>query len=113
MGKTDCDSNSESDSGKCTMPKRSKYSGSFKYKTKFSKEWMKTWPFISGVHGSPYHFRCNLCAKTIYCGHQGSAQVRDHASCQGHIKQAKAAEMQPKLSFQQASPLDDKVLNNF
>jgi len=44
--------------------KKSKYSGAFKYKTKFSKEWTKTWPFISAVPGDSYSARCNVCAKT-------------------------------------------------
>ena len=45
--------------------KKTKFIGSFLYKTKFSEEWKKTWPFVSAVPGSPHTFRCNVCAKNL------------------------------------------------
>ena len=69
--------------------KKKKFSGSFLYKTKFSEEWKKTWPFVSAVPGSPHTFRCNVCAKNLSCGHQGVADVEDHIASQSHQKLAK------------------------
>jgi len=89
--------------------KKSKYSGAFKYKTKFSKEWTKTWPFISAVPGDSYSARCNVCAKTVSIAHQGAADIRSHVRSQAHSKLAKVAAALPKLSFVSSNPLADKV----
>ena len=66
------------------------------YKTKFSAEWKKTWPFISAV---PHSFRCNVCAKNLSCAHQGKSDIKDHIAGKNHIKLSKAAASQPKLYF--------------
>ena len=78
---------------------RSKYSGAFKYKTKFNKEWTKTWPFIAGIPEDPYSARCNVCAKSISVAHQGSADIRSHIQSQSHAKLAKGVATQPRPSF--------------
>ena len=88
--------------------KKAKFTGAFKYKTKFSEAWKRTWPFISSVAHDPYRFRCNLCDKSLSCGHQGITDVKDHISTQSHQRLAKSMESQPKLSFS-ANPLKDKV----
>ena len=88
---------------------KSKYSGAFKYQTKFSKEWTKTWPFISTVPGDSYSARCNVCAKTVSTAHQGAADICSHVRSQAHSKLAKVAAAQPKLSFVSSNPLADKV----
>ncbi len=100
---SDCDSLAE------PVPKKTKFSGAFVYKTKFSEEWKKTWPFVSSVAGDPHSFRCNICAKTLKCGHQGAADVKDHIAAQGHRKLAKTLATQPKLTWPFANPLRDKV----
>ena len=85
------DSKSDSDSSLAKpVLKKSKFSGAFKYKTKFSEEWKRTWPFVSAVPGDPHHFRCNVCDKSLTCGHQGIADVKDHISTQSHQKLAKS-----------------------
>ena len=89
--------------------KKTKFTGSFLYKTKFSEEWKKTWPFVSAVPGSPHSFRCNLCAKNLSCGHQGVADVKDHVARQSHQKLAKTLATQPKLTFTYVDPLQDKI----
>ena len=101
----DIDSESVGPSAK----KKTKFSGSFLYKTKFSEEWKKTWPFVSAVPGSSHTFRCTVCAKNLSCGHQGVADVKDHIASQSHQKLAKTLGNQPKLSFAPADPLQDKV----
>ena len=89
---------------------RSKYSGAFKYKTKFNKEWTKSWPFIAAVQGDPYSARCNVCAKMVNITHHGAADIRSHVWSQAHSKLAKVVVTQPKLSFTAlSSPLADKV----
>lgn len=31
------------------VPKKAKFAGASKYKTRFSSEWKKTWPFVASV----------------------------------------------------------------
>lgn len=79
----------ESDAdGERPAPKRTKFTGAFKYKTKFCMEWKKKWPFIDSVRGDPYSFRCTVCSKNLSCGHQGSTDVRDHVATKRHLKLA-------------------------
>ena len=67
-----CPNLSENDDFEASSPKRrrvvekSRFSGAFMYQAKFSKEWTKTWPFISAVPGDPFIARCNVCAKTVF-----------------------------------------------
>ena len=86
------DRNTDSDRD-CDLPepaaKKKKFTGSSKYKTKFSEDWRKIWPFVSAVPGSPHGFRCNVCSKILSCGHQGAADVKDHIATQSHQKLAK------------------------
>lgn len=93
--------------------KKTKFTGSFMYKTRFSGEWKKKWPFVSAVPGNPHSFRCNVCAKNISCGHQGAADVKSHVDSQTHQKLAKTVATQSKLSFTSADPLQDKVSSKF
>lgn len=95
-----------------TVPqiKKSKYSGSFKYKTKFNKEWMKAWPFIAPNPSNPYGFRCNLCCKLLSCAHQGISDLQDHIATQSHQRMVKEKNSQTRLSFPSSDPLQDKVI---
>ena len=65
--------------------KKAKFTGAFKYKTKSSEAWKWTWPFISSVARDPHCFKCD---KTLSCGHQGIADVKDHKATQNHQKLA-------------------------
>ena len=106
---------SKNDNFEASSPKRrrmmekSKYSGAFMYKTKFSKEWTKTWPFISAVPGDPFIARSNVCAKSVTISHQGAADIRSHVRSQSHTEIAKAAATQSKLSFALPNPLAERV----
>lgn len=51
--------------------KKAKFAGAFKYKTSFSPEWKKAWPFVSAVCDDPHMFRCNVCSKNLSCSHRG------------------------------------------
>ena len=79
--------------------KKTKYTGAFKYKTKFSPDWKKTWPFLSSLAGNPHQFRCNICAKVLGCVHQGIAYVKGHIAKQSHQRLAKESSSQTNLSF--------------
>lgn len=89
--------------------KKSKLTGTFHYKTSFSMEWEKMWPFVALVAGNPHSFQCTVCDKTLSCGHQGVSDVKDHIAGQRHQKLVKTLATQPKLSFPPANPLQDKV----
>ena len=106
---SDCATDSDCELAEPAAKKKTKFTGSFLYKTKFSEEWKKTWPFVSAVPGNPHQFRCNVCAKNLSCGHQGVADVKDHIASQSHQKLAKTLATQPRLTFTSADPLQDKV----
>ena len=89
--------------------KRTKFMGACKYRSSFSREWTKTWPFVSSVPGNPHMFTCNVCRKTLSCAHQGIADVKDHVATQSHKKLAKVLANQPKLSFPSSDPLKNRV----
>ena len=103
----------EEDQSIATLPvsKKTKYTGSFKYKTKFSKEWTKEWPFVSAVPHKPNMFRCNICQKNLSCGHQGSKDIKEHVATQAHRNLAKQLKNQPKISFStESDPVKQKVM---
>lgn len=104
---TDRDAISDSEGLGAGPSKRPKL---MKYKTSFSQEWKKTWPFLTSVPGKPHFFRCNVCDKKLSCAHQGVSDVKDHIATKSHQRLAKALETQPKLPFGRSSdPLQDKV----
>ena len=84
----DTDSDGREPSSK--RSKTTKFSGAFQYKTKFNKIWQNEWPFVSPVPGNQHSFMCTICSKTLSCGHQGAADIRDHISTQSHQKLAKS-----------------------
>lgn len=86
-----------------------KFKGASTYKTKYNKEWEKTYPFIRPVHDDPHSFRCSVCMKNLSCAHQGIADVKSHSKAASHQKISKNMASQPKLSFSTSDPLTDKV----
>ena len=90
--------------------KYTKYAGSYKYKTKFSKEWMKKYPFISAVKNDPYLFLCNVCTKVLACGHQGVSDVKSHVKSKAHQQQATGSKTQAKITkYSSTDPIEKKV----
>ena len=88
--------------------KKARFTGAYKYKLKFSKEWTKTWSFVAPVPHCPSSFRCTVCCKTLSCAHQGIADVRNHVAGKNHQRLARGMEAQTQLSFT-PDPLSDKV----
>lgn len=105
MSENDDDSDSE-----CVVEKKRKYTGAFQYKTSFRNEWRKNWLFITSVPGLPHEFRCQVCEKSDLWA-SGSRRYWDHESSQKHQALPKSLSTQPKLSFNAADPLQDKVLH--
>ena len=90
--------------------KVTKFTGAFRYKTRFSQEWKELWPFVLAVPGNPHSFRCNVCSKILSCAHQGAADVKDHTATKTHQYLARSLATQPKLSFRSSSDqFRDKV----
>ena len=80
------------------------------YKTKFSKEWIKDFPFIRASTNSIYKFHCTMCSRDVSCGHMGRADVERHAGKVMHKANVKALHCQQKLNLAPTStPINDKV----
>ena len=59
-----------------------------------------------------YHMNSDAkFVKNLSCGHQEATDIRDHDSSQKHQALPKSLSTQPKLSFNAAYPLQDKVLH--
>lgn len=87
-----------------------KYSGAYKYKTRFSTDWTKTWSFITAVPGDQHSFRCTLCSKTLSCSHQGISDVKTHIARKTHQRIGSQMSKQSQLSFaSRMDPLSNKV----
>ena len=101
---------SDSDSVLESQPGPSKHSAKkrkMKYKSKFSKEWTKTWPFIVALPGDIDFISCTVCSRRVSCQYQGVRDVKDHISSQTLAKEALS---QPKLSFPSVDPLTQKAV---
>ena len=64
--------------------KKSKYTGSFLYKTHFSNTWTQRWPCIVAIPGTPNNFRCTACNRALSCAKQGIKDVKDHLETKAH-----------------------------
>ena len=105
------DSSSESDSDSPVM-KKAKYVGVAKYKSKFNKDWIVKYPFVSSVTSDTSVFHCNVCNRTFSCAHQGEADLKHHTASDGHTALAKEQAKQPAItSFlrQPNSNIQEKV----
>lgn len=89
--------------------KPTKHAGSFKYKSRFQKEWTAEWPFVHAAPGKDCYFTCTVCKKEVSCAHQGKKDVTRHIDSATHVKLASSIKKQPKLNFVQAK--DEKVIS--
>ncbi|KAL5019174.1 hypothetical protein ScPMuIL_004896 [Solemya velum] len=91
--------------------KKTKFQGAAEYKTKFRKEFVQKYPFIAPV-SDVHHYRCNVCAKTLSCGHQGERDIKRHIDGDMHKKADKVATSQQSIFklFEQKSTLNEKVI---
>ncbi|XP_015751340.1 PREDICTED: uncharacterized protein LOC107331282 [Acropora digitifera] len=64
--------------------KKSKYTGSFLYKSSFSSTWTQQWPCIIAVPGMSSKFRCTACNRDLSCAKQGIKDVKDHLNTKAH-----------------------------
>lgn len=87
--------------------KKSKYTGSFLYKSSFSSTWTQQWPCIIAVPGMPSKFRCTACNRDLSCAKQGIKDVKDHLNTKAHQTHAKELQKQPTLFQACASTQND------
>lgn len=111
MGSSDASDSDVGETGPSVAKKsKLKYSGAYKYKTRFSKDWTKTWSFITAVPGDRHSFRCTLCSKTLSCSHQGISDVKTHIAGKTHQRIGSQMSKQSQLSFaSRMDPFSDKV----
>ena len=110
---TDSSGDSGSESDPCpVIAKKAKFAGAAKYKTRFKPEWVKRWPFLTLVRADKSRYHCNICNKTLSCGHQGETDVKRHISSESHTALTKAQTRQPAINSMFSSPssnLTEKV----
>ena len=87
--------------------KKSKYTGSFLYKTHFTNTWTQQWPCIVAVPGMPAKFSCTVCNRALSCAKQGIKDVKDHLETKAHQNNAKQLQKQPTLFQTCASTQND------
>lgn len=98
-----------------TSPKRNtnprSFAGAAKYKTRFNVAWQVKYP-VSAVADDPSGsaFRCDVCARTLSCGHQGEADIKRHVDSDAHKKFMKSSRNQPKISDVFSRPKDDRTM---
>ena len=96
----------EFDEGRPGPSKKAK-TGAGTYRTKFSMDWTRTWPFIQEVKNNAYKFLCTICNRQASCGHMGRCDVERPISKAMHKSNAKS---QLALTFQPvSSSIPDKV----
>ena len=91
------DFSSESYSNSPVM-KKAKYTGVAKYKSKFKKDWIVKYPFVSSVTSDKSLFHCNVCNRTLSCAQQGEADLKHHIASDGHTALAKEQAKQPAIT---------------
>ena len=105
MSENDDDSDSE-----CVVEKKRKYTGAFQYKTSFIMNGERIGCLLHLYQG--YHMNSDAkFVKKSDLWASGSRRYWDHESSQKHQALPKSLSTQPKLSFNAADPLQDKVLH--
>ena len=51
---------SESEQSEILGQKKARFTRGYKYKSRFSMEWTKTWTFVAPVPHSSFNFRCTV-----------------------------------------------------
>lgn len=106
----------DSESGESVEPsskkvKITKTKGAARYRTKFNREWTRTYPFIKEVRGDVYSFLCTICRRQVGCSHQGRRDVERHIEKTMHKENVKATKSQSRFQPVQ-STLTEKVIIN-
>ena len=93
--------------------KQTKFTGAAIYKTKFNKDWVKKYPFISGVEKDTSSYRCNICCRILSCSHQGEPDVKHHVASNSHGQLVKVQSKQPAIISvfaRESSDIKNKVI---
>ena len=83
-------SDSESDPDSPVPLKKAEYARGAQHKSKFHKEWLIKYPFISYVSSNNTVFHCTVCNRTLSCAHQVEADLKRHIAGDGHTAMASA-----------------------
>ena len=92
---------------KSNVRKKTKYRGSFQYKTTFHPSWTDKWPCIVSCLESKHSFYCTVCKRTVSCGKQGVRDVKVHMETNMHQNNAKGMKNQSTL-FQVCASTQNK-----
>lgn len=57
--------------------------------TKFNKNWLKSYEWITIVENDDHAAHCNLCNMNFKISHKGDASIKDHANSKGHKRATK------------------------
>ena len=93
--------------------KRTKFAGAPIYKTKFNKDWVKKYPFISALEKNTSSYCCNICCRILSCSHQGESDVKRHVASNSHVQFVKVQSKQRTLTSMfaaKSSDIKDKVI---
>ena len=88
---------------KSNVQKKTKYQGSFHYKTSFDPSWTDQWPCLESKHS----FYCTVCKRTVFCSKQGVRDVKVHMETNMHQNNAKGMKNQSSL-FQVCASTQNK-----
>ena len=92
---------------KSNVQKKTKYEGSFQYKTSFDPSWTDQWPCIVSCLESKHSFYCTVCKRTVSCSKQGVRDVKVHMETNMHQNNAKGMKNQSNL-FQVCASTQNK-----
>ena len=82
---------------KSNVQKKTKYQGSFQYKTSFNPSWTDQWPCIVSCLESKHSFYCTVCKRTVSCSKQGVRDVKVQMETNIHQNNAKGMKNQSPL----------------
>ena len=92
---------------KSNVRKKTKYRGSFQYKTTFHPSWTDKWPCIVSCLESKHSFYCTVRKRTVSCSKQGVRDVKVHMETNMHQNNAKGMKNQSTL-FQVCASTQNK-----
>ena len=92
---------------KSNVQKKTKYQGSFQYKTSFDPCWTDQWPCIVSCLASKHSFYCTVCKRTVSCSKQGVRDAKVHMETNMHQNNAKGMKNQSTL-FQVCASTQNK-----
>lgn len=92
---------------KSNVQKKTKYQGSFQYKTSFDPSWTDQWLCIVSCLESKHSFYCTVFKRTVSCSKQGVRDVKVHMKTNMHQNNTKGMKNQSTL-FQVCASTQNK-----